>query len=92
MLVTSFHHIARLLTIVGLLWATASEPVSAEPRNAFAAERERMVADSIADEGVTNERVLESMRTVPRHQFVRADLHHPIAEKDRVFKAHLEQL
>jgi len=74
MLVTSSHHIARLLTIVGLLWATASEPVSAEPRNAFAAERERMVADSIADEGVTNERVLESMRTVPRHQFVRADL------------------
>ena len=35
-----------------------------------------MVAESIASEGVTNERVLESMRTVPRHKFVRAELRH----------------
>lgn len=53
-----------------------SLPIHAQSRNPLEAERERMVADHIAAEGVKNERVLQSMRTVPRHLFVRSDLRH----------------
>lgn len=47
---------------------------SAQTRSAFSAEREHMVKEYIAAEGVTNERVLEAMRSVPRHQFIRGEL------------------
>jgi protein-L-isoaspartate(D-aspartate) O-methyltransferase len=36
----------------------------------FAAERERMVREQIVARGITDERVLNAMRTVPRHEFV----------------------
>jgi protein-L-isoaspartate(D-aspartate) O-methyltransferase len=36
--------------------------------------RERMVERQIAARGVKNERVLEAMRTVPRHEYVPADV------------------
>jgi protein-L-isoaspartate(D-aspartate) O-methyltransferase len=36
----------------------------------FAAERERMVKEQIAARGITDRRVLNVMRTVPRHEFV----------------------
>jgi len=39
----------------------------------FSAERRRMVTEQIAARGVTDARVLEAMRTVPRHRFVPAD-------------------
>jgi protein-L-isoaspartate(D-aspartate) O-methyltransferase len=46
----------------------------------FAAQRERMVKEQIAARGVTDERVLTAMRTVPRDRFVpekyRADSYH----------------
>jgi len=67
-------HWVRFFGLFALLVPATSQPVSAQKRNTYTAERERMVAENIAGEGVTNERVLESMRTVPRHQFVRADL------------------
>ena len=35
------------------------------------AKREAMVKDQIADRGVTSPRVLDAMRSVPRHEFVR---------------------
>ena len=37
----------------------------------FAAARLSMVADQIAARGISDARVLEAMRTVPRHEFVR---------------------
>lgn len=37
-------------------------------------ERERMVESQLVDHGIRNEAVLASMRTVPRHMFVRPDL------------------
>lgn len=49
-------------------------PVSAQSRNAQAAERHHMVQEFIAAEGVTNSRVLEAMDTVPRHVFVPGEL------------------
>ncbi len=43
-------------------------------RDPYLNARSQMVQEHIASEGVTNARVLESMRTVPRHLFVRPDL------------------
>ena len=40
----------------------------------YQAARERMVAEHIAAEGVSDARVLEAMRTVPRHLFVSPEL------------------
>ncbi len=61
------------ILLIVLAWLLAS-PVLAQTRPNFEEERERMVAEHIVAEGVTNPRVLASMRTVPRHVFVRADL------------------
>jgi protein-L-isoaspartate(D-aspartate) O-methyltransferase len=47
-----------------------------QSRDQFAEQRRRMVREFIEAEGVTNPRVLEAMRTVPRHQFVRPNLRH----------------
>lgn len=53
------------------LGAILVQPLFAQTRTAFAAEREHMVKEYIAAEGVSNPRVLESMRAVPRHVFVK---------------------
>ena len=45
---------------------------SAAPVDDFAAARDRMVRDDIAAGGVTDLRVLESMRATPRHEFLPA--------------------
>jgi len=44
-------------------------PVSAQGRDKYTAARQQMVRDHIAAEGVTDERVLAAMGTVPRHLF-----------------------
>lgn len=41
-----------------------------DPDADHATERARMVADDIVDRGVSDPRVLEAMRSVPRHRFV----------------------
>ena len=52
--------------------AMAASPVHAAPPavDRFGEARERMVRDDIAGGGVSDPRVLESMRLVPRHEFV----------------------
>ncbi|WP_437226889.1 protein-L-isoaspartate(D-aspartate) O-methyltransferase [Planctomicrobium sp. SH661] len=52
------------------------QTASAQVKDRYAAPRHQMVQECIASEGVTDERVLEQMKTVPRHEFVRADLRH----------------
>lgn len=42
----------------------------AQSRDPFGAARRRMVQEEIVEAGVSNERVIEAMNTVPRHQFV----------------------
>ena len=44
--------------------------VHAQPRDQFAALRNRMVDDEIVKEGIKNPAVIRAMRTVPRHKFV----------------------
>ena len=50
------------------LWATRAEAV-----DRYAAIRRQMVEEAVAGAGVTNLRVLEAMRSVPRHEFVPAE-------------------
>ena len=59
-----------------LMFATAICPQSltAQRTDSYEPYRRRMVNENIAREGITNGRVLEAMRTVPRHLFVRPDL------------------
>ncbi len=62
------HFTSSLLAL--LLALTASSTVAAQSRQAFDEARERMVAEEIEAVGVTNPRVLASMRKTPRHEFV----------------------
>jgi len=58
--------------MVGLYMASSSVWGAAPVDDRFDEARERMVRDDIAGGGVTDPRVLESMRLVPRHEFVAA--------------------
>ncbi len=60
--------IVRLPTLVALLLAAA--PLDCEARDTFAVARDRMVDEEIVAAGVTNPRVIASMRATPRHEFV----------------------
>lgn len=68
----NFSHSLQLLLI--LFWSTAPSNAVAQSRDPFAAAREHMVAEHIVAEGIENPRVIESMKTVPRHLFVRPNL------------------
>lgn len=70
-----------LLAMVGSIpWAPAAGPEGDEAR--FARLREHMVTSQIAARGVRDTRVLEAMRTVPRHLFV------PIEVRDQAYDDH----
>ena len=56
-----------LLVTTCLCVACQRSPITAAD---FGAQRERMVKEQIAARGVSDERVLSAMRTVPRHEFV----------------------
>jgi len=62
-----------LAPICVVLCCAAVAP-SAPPNDAFSARREQMVTESVEGEGIRNPKVLESMRSVARHLFVRNDL------------------
>lgn len=71
---SSFHlrYIPIALAIVGCV--LMSVPADAQISDRFTSIREAMVEQYIAAEGIDNERVLEAMRSVPRHEFVRRSL------------------
>ena len=56
-----------------LVWlsAAAAPEAAAQRRDPLREMRLRMVEQYLVREGITNRRVLEAMRTVPRHEFVR---------------------
>lgn len=62
-----------LFVTIAMMWLWTT-PGYSQGRDRFAIERAKMVDEFIAAEGVQNSRVLESMRTVPRHLFVRTNL------------------
>jgi protein-L-isoaspartate(D-aspartate) O-methyltransferase len=51
------------------------EPTDPIAADTFAAARRRMVREQLRDRGIRDARVLEAMRTVPRHEFVPDHLH-----------------
>ncbi|MFM7035876.1 MAG: protein-L-isoaspartate O-methyltransferase family protein, partial [Planctomycetia bacterium] len=53
-----------------LVAVLAASDATAAQTDSYAPARERMVRDDIAAGGVTDPRVLESMRLTPRHEFV----------------------
>lgn len=72
--VTRLRHPLRQLTpraFIGTLLFCSQAPVfAAEATDRYAAARHRMVREDIAGSGVTDARVLESMRLTRRHEFV----------------------
>ncbi len=62
------------MTLMFVWGAMAVSAAGAQDR--FAQYREQLVSEAIEAEGVTNERVLQSMRTTPRHKFVPANQLH----------------
>jgi protein-L-isoaspartate(D-aspartate) O-methyltransferase len=71
---------------LGLLWAQvaaacAQQSADAPPKD-YAAERSHMVEWQIAGRDIRDQRVLEALRTVPRHLFV-SPAHAPEAYEDR---------
>ncbi len=60
--------LAMLMTLALLVQAPLA--AAPPPSDQYEQARERMVRDDIAAGGVTDARVLESMRTTPRHEFV----------------------
>src|SRR5690606_12490267 len=51
----------------------------AQPRDLFREARDRMVTEYIEREGIDNRRVLQSMRQVPRHEFM------PLAQRKHAY-------
>ena len=64
-----------------LVWLTAFPPAGSG-EEAWAEEREAMVAGQIEARGVSDARVLRAMREVPRHRFV-PEIQQPHAYEDR---------
>ncbi|MGA2059271.1 MAG: protein-L-isoaspartate(D-aspartate) O-methyltransferase [Thermoguttaceae bacterium] len=64
------HYIAGALIFILLAWGYAPERLSAQSRQEFDAARNKMVDREIVDAGVKNPRVIEAMRSTPRHEFV----------------------
>lgn len=63
----------RPLTAAIAGWLVVCAAGAAGETDPYAASRRRMVEDHLAREGITDERVLEAMRTVPRHLFVKPE-------------------
>ena len=57
------------LFVMLVLWLSLGSPATAQQR--FDLQREAMVQKSLEAEGIRNPRVLDAMRKVPRHEFVR---------------------
>jgi len=65
--------LARLAGVaIGLAALFAHSLAPAQPRDRYADERNKMVDEEIAREGIKNPAVLKSMRTVPRHLFAKS--------------------
>jgi len=60
------------LAVIGcvLTFGLGHASTSAQPRTALEKARNRMVDEEIVGAGVKNKRVIEAMRTTPRHEFV----------------------
>ena len=70
--------------VLAAVWVMWAGMVDAQKRDLYRELRLRMVEQYIVSEGITNKRVLDSMRSVPRHEFLRASLR-PMAYFDGAY-------
>src|SRR5512134_616325 len=63
---------AAMRTLAGIIMALTIGSPAAAGTDAFATERARMVTEQIEARGIRDPRVLDAMRSVPRHEFVPA--------------------
>lgn len=68
--------VLSLLAMLGMSFELAPRAVAQDP---YAVARERLVRERVASDGVSDPRVLESIRTTPRHEFV------PESERPRAY-------
>ena len=64
------HHLHLPFILILFLIFMISGSVDASPEDRFAAQRNAMVKEQIADRGIEDAEVLRAMRAVPRHLFV----------------------
>ncbi|TWT59072.1 Protein-L-isoaspartate O-methyltransferase [Thalassoglobus neptunius] len=77
-----------LITLTTLL--ATDQSLLAQGRDRYSADRERMVEEFIVAEGVENPRVIDVMRTVPRHLFVKPE-HRRLAYFDQALDIGFKQ-
>ncbi len=78
------------LAILGLIMTANGLAAPPATRDPFTEKRLEMVQESLEAEGIRSQRVLESMRTVPRHVFVRSELR-PLAYTDQALDIGFKQ-
>ena len=62
--------LVSLRVAIGVMLLATSEPTQAQAPDHWGALREAMVKESLISAGIQDERVLEALRTTPRHLFV----------------------
>ena len=67
------------LVAVASMSFVAAQPAAAQTRHELEQARQAMVEEFIVGGGITNERVIESMRETPRHEFM------PLAVRDKAY-------
>ncbi|MCH7686846.1 MAG: hypothetical protein IH899_09225, partial [Planctomycetes bacterium] len=68
------HRLMILAAGFVFVWICCCPTAQAQSRNRYRDLRRYMVSEYLEKEGIKNQRVLTSMRTVPRHEFVRSGL------------------
>ncbi len=65
-----------LLLLIGLPWAAnpAWIPVSAQPKDSYDVARNKLVDEILVPGGINHPRVVQAMRSTPRHEFVEREL------------------
>ncbi|QDT02772.1 Protein-L-isoaspartate O-methyltransferase [Rubripirellula lacrimiformis] len=71
--------LVALCLFKGLLLTWLILPGDAAAADPYAAARDRLVRERVASAGVTDARVLDSIRTTPRHEFV------PVSQRERAY-------
>ncbi len=71
----SLQRSVELVGVIALSWLVL--PGDAAAQDPFAEARNRLVTERVAAAGVKDSRVLDSIRTTPRHEFV------PKSQRDR---------
>lgn len=74
----------RIFITSGTFVAIGLPLAMAQQSDRLTAARKRMVVRHLEERGINNQRVLEAFRTVPRHEFISADVRHLAYEDESI--------